>query len=327
MFICRLFHRDRPFEQIEARLLADGATTVGRDPNADWPLPDPEATLSRLHCTLTVENDRLFLRDTSTNGTLVEGEPVVRDTTVELRSRQSLHLGSLIIVVDKPSQGDAVGAATTLHAGLEIGRTPVPDRWIDGAQAPVAHRDGPLIEAFCEGAGLDVSGLSGEEPHELMRRVGAIYQQTVLGLATLMSDRARVKSQADLDRTTIAASANNPIKWTPSRKLGQALLSGNQPGFMAGEDAVRASFEDLGRHMAALAEGANAAANLTARTLAPDTIDAEAREQASLLRSLHVLRWETYLRRYNDLVAGDGDNALRRAFIEAYARSADDRLP
>jgi hypothetical protein len=25
MFICRLFHRDRPFEQIEARLLADGA--------------------------------------------------------------------------------------------------------------------------------------------------------------------------------------------------------------------------------------------------------------------------------------------------------------
>jgi predicted component of type VI protein secretion system len=47
MFICRLFHRDRPFEQIEARLLADGAITVGRDPNADWPLPDPEATLSR----------------------------------------------------------------------------------------------------------------------------------------------------------------------------------------------------------------------------------------------------------------------------------------
>jgi predicted component of type VI protein secretion system len=53
-----------------------------------------------------VENDRLFLRDTSTNGTLVDGEPVVRDTTVELRSRQSLHLGSLIIVVDKPSQGE-----------------------------------------------------------------------------------------------------------------------------------------------------------------------------------------------------------------------------
>ena len=327
MFICRLFHRDRPFEQIEARLLADGAITVGRDPNADWPLPDPEATLSRLHCTLTVENDRLFLRDTSTNGTLVEGEPVVRETAVELRSRQSLQLGSLIIVIDKPAEGEAVGAATTIHAGLEIARTPVPDRWVDGAPTPVAHRDGSLIEAFCEGAGLDVSGLSGEEPHELMRRVGAIYQQTVLGLATLMSDRARVKSQADLDRTTISASANNPIKWTPSRKLGQALLSGNEPGFMTGEDAVRASLDDLGRHMAALADGANAAANLTAQTLAPDAIDAEAREQAGLLRSLHALRWEIYLRRYNGLIAGDGDNTLRRAFLDAYARAAGDGQP
>jgi type VI secretion system FHA domain protein len=324
MYICRLFHHERPFEQIDARLLTEGAITIGRDPTADWPLPDPQATLSRIHCTLTVAGDGLWLRDSSTNGTLVDGAPVVRDEAVALRARQSLRLGELIILIDQPDAAETVGAATTLHAGLEIDRTPVPNQWTDAPLPPSAHRDGSLIEAFCEGAGLDVSALSGEEPHDLMRRAGAIYQQAVLGLATLMGDRARVKNQADLERTTISAGSNNPIKWTPSRRLGQALLSHAAPGFMGGEEAVRASFQDLGGHMAALAEGANAAANLTAQRLAPAAIEAEARAQASLLRGHQALRWDVYVGRYNALIAQEGESSLRRAFYEAYARAADD---
>lgn len=323
MYICRLFHHERPFEQIDARLLTEGAMTIGRDPTADWPLPDPQATLSRIHCTLTVDGDRLCIRDSSTNGTLVDGAPVPRDETVELRPRQSLRLGALILLIDQPDEAETAGLATTLHAGLEIDRTPVPDRWAEAPLTPAAHRDGSLIEAFCEGAGLDVSALSGEEPHDLMRRAGAIYQQAILGLATLMGDRARVKSQADLERTTILAGANNPIKWTPSRRLGHALLSHTEPGFMSGEEAVRASFQDLGGHMAALAEGANAAANLTAQKLAPTDIDAEARAQGGLLRSHQALRWDVYVGRYDALVAQDGENSLRRAFYEAYAHAAD----
>jgi type VI secretion system FHA domain protein len=204
---------------------------------------------------------------------------------------------------------------------------PSPDQWTEAPLPASPHRDASLIEAFCDGAGLDVSALSGEEPGELMRRAGAIYRQAVLGLATLMGDRARVKSQADLERTTISAGANNPIKWTPSRRLGQALLSQAEPGFMTGEEAVRASFEDLGGHMAALAEGANAAANLTAQTLAPAAIEAEARQQGGLLRSHQALRWDVYVGRYNALVAIDGEQSLRRAFYEAYARAADSPPP
>ena len=54
MYICRLFHKDQPFEQIDARIIAEGQITIGRDPDADWILTDADGTLSRLHCTLAV---------------------------------------------------------------------------------------------------------------------------------------------------------------------------------------------------------------------------------------------------------------------------------
>ena len=228
MFICRLFHHDRPFEQIEARLIAEGQTTVGRDPAADWSLTDPQGVLSRIHCTLSVEDGRLFLTDTSTNGTFLEGGArAPAHEPVELRARQSIRLGDLSILVDQP-QG-AAADATTLHGGLDLTPTPVPRDWSDPQPATRPHRDGSLIEAFCEGAGLDASSLSGQEPHELMTRIGAIYQQTVLGLATLMADRARVKSEAQLDRTTLGAQANNRSNGRPPAGSPRTCCAGRRP--------------------------------------------------------------------------------------------------
>lgn len=323
MFICRLFHHDRPFEQIEARLIAEGRTTVGRDPAADWSLDDPQGVLSRIHCTLAVEEGRLFLIDSSTNGTFLEGGVrAPAGEAVELHPRQSVRLGDLSILVDQP-QG-AAADATTLHGAQDLSPTPLPHDWSDAQPAPRPHRDGSLIEAFCEGAGLDASALSGQEPHELMTRIGVIYQQTVLGLATLMADRARMKGEAQLDRTTLGAQANNPFKWTPTRRLAQDLLCGAPAGFLSDAEAVRASFEDLGRHMAAMAQGASAAANLAVQTLSPDVIDAEARRQGSLLKSQQALRWEILNQRHAALTAAEdpAGGPLRHAFVEAYRLAA-----
>jgi predicted component of type VI protein secretion system len=323
-FICRLFHRDQPFEQVEARLLGDGEMTIGRDPAADWTLTDAHGTLSRIHCTLSVRNGRITLRDLSTNGTYLEnGERAPRDEAVALEPRQSIRLGALSILVDRAENEPIVGAsAVTVHAPLSAPHSPVPQDWTDGAPARPVHRDASLIEAFCEGAKLDASSLSSEDPVEMMKRIGAIYQQTVLGLSALMADRARIKREHELDRTTIGARDNNPFKWSPTRKLAQDLLRKNDAGFLSDADAVRASFEDLGRHLTAVAEGANAAADLAIRTLAPETIDAEARTQASLLKSRSALCWDIHAKRHADLIQdGQGDSALKRAFAEGYDRA------
>jgi predicted component of type VI protein secretion system len=315
MFMCRLFHRDRPFEQVECRLVSDGEITVGRD--ADWTLPDPDGVLSRIHLTLAVEAGRLFICDLSTNGTyLADGRRVPRDQPRELFPRDTLVLGALSILVDTPS------------AGVDDTVTTIPDAqptvlavdWSDAAKRTASHRDSSLIEAFCEGANLDVSALSSEDPQDLMRRVGAIYQQAVLGLATLMAERARLKGEYELDRTTINAAANNPFKWTPTRKLAQDLLCERGGGFLSDAEAVRASFEDLNTHIAALTRGADAAVSEAVQSLSPDAIEAEARAQGSLLRSRQALCWDILVRRYAAII--DPGQAAKTSFAEAYGRAS-----
>jgi predicted component of type VI protein secretion system len=325
MFVCRLFHRDQPFEQIEQRLIGEGQTTVGRDPSADWSLPDPDGVLSRVHLALMVEDGRLFVCDRSTNGTyFADGERAPRDQRREVLPRDTVRLGALTILVDEPSTAVIEDAAATLLTSASQPAIMSND-WIDPAPSAPPHRDISLIEAFCEGAKLDASSLSSEDPQELMRRVGAIYQQTILGLSLLMAERSRLKGEYDLDRTTISAASNNPFKWTPSRKLAQDLLCGNDVGFLSDVDAVRASFEDLAKHMRALAEGADAAANLVIQTLAPETIDAEAKEQgSSLLRSRQAVCWDILTRRHAALTTkGPAHGPLKQAFGAAYGRAAD----
>lgn len=320
MFVCRLFRRDRPFEQIEARLLSEGRMTLGRDPSADWPIEDADSVLSRIHCTLAVEEGRLLLYDSSTNGTFLDdGSRAPAGAPVELLPGQSLRLGALSVLVDRPDERPLASAeGTTIHGIPGGARTPLASDWSDPGPAPAtAHREGSLLEAFCEGAGLDASAFSGVEPHELMQRIGAVYQQTVLGLSALMADRTRLKDAVQLERTTIQAAQNNPFKWTPTRRLAQDLLCDGASEFLSGAEAVRASFEDLGHHMAGLSLGVDAMAQLAVDSLSPAEIDAEAKRQSSLLKSAQALRWEIHVQRHQKLTEGE---ALTRAFAEGYAR-------
>ena len=148
-----------------------------------------------------------------------------------------------------------------------------------------------------------------------MQRIGAVYQQTVLGLSALMADRARVKEAAQLERTTIQAAQNNPFKWTPTRRLAQDLLCDGASEFLSGADAVRASFDDLGRHMTGLSKGVDAMAQLVVDSLSPAAIEAEAKRQSSLLKGAQALRWDIHNQRHRDLVEG---GALTRAFAQGY---------
>jgi len=325
MFICRLFHRDHPFEQLEARLLADGRITLGRDTAADWPLEAADAAVSRVHCTLFVEEGRLYVCDSSTNGTyfadgrrLAPGEPVV------LAPQQSIHMGSLSLFIELANGQVATGAAfTTVQAPLSTNPVTIPDDWAESARPQMSQPNASLLEAFCEGARLDASVLSSEDPVDLMRRVGAVYQQAVLGLSALMADRARMKATYQVEGTTISAMDNNPFKWTHSRQLAQELLCGKSAGFLSAADAVHASFEDLSQHLTAMGEAANAAAELTMQTLAPEAIEAEAKGQASLLRGRAAACWDVLNRRYAALASHDPpeEGALQRAFSEAYGRA------
>ena len=318
MYVCRLFHRDRPFEQVEARVLGEGRITLGRDPAADWTVTAPDGVLSRLHCTLSVEDGRLWLHDLSTNGVFLgDGTRMPAGGVIELQTRQTIRFGALILLVDELHAPSAPVSATTISRGpTALGSSP--------SRSTPRAPDASLLEAFCQGARLDGSAFASEDPAELMRRAGAVYRETVLGLATLMEERARFKEEHALDRTTIRAARNNPFKWTSPRSVAEDLLLRDSPDFLHDETAVQASFADLHAHMAALAEGARSAAALAVDTLAPEAIQAEAQGEAGLLKSRAAACWDVHNRRHARLKAESGshDGVVRRAVSQAYAQAA-----
>lgn len=316
MVTLRLFHQSNPFEQIEARPLEDGEISLGRDLLADWTLSDPSRLLSRRHCTLELRDGRVSVRDLSANGVFVGSrrERPASGQALGVEPGEALRLGDLLIVVDH----DVADEAPTEPADPLA----IPSDWA-GASALEAHRptDGSLLDAFCAGARLDASAFAGEDPAEVMRRLGAVYQQMVLGLADLMNERTSVKAEYQLERTTVGPQGNNPFRWAPAQRVAIDLLRVRDDGFLSGPGAVRASFGDLKKHLLCMLFGVRAAVTSTLESLSPEVVEEQVRGRSFLARG--GAAWSEYARlhaQFAKAADNDPDSPINREFRAAYER-------
>src|SRR5207237_10407168 len=142
--------------------------------------------------------------------------------------------------------------------------------------------NGSLLEAFCEGAGLDASLLSSEDPTEIMRRAGAVYRQMVLGIGDLMAERDRARGQYKLSRTTIGGANNNPFKWAPTQRLAIDLLLAGESSFLSGPAALKASFRDVKKHLVATFAGLRASLRAAVDSFAPAAVEPAAAGRAGI---------------------------------------------
>lgn len=69
--------------------------TIGRSPDNDWILEDPEKYISSQHSQITCENGQYYITDLSTNGTFSNGaaEPIGKGNTVKLNDGDKFALG------------------------------------------------------------------------------------------------------------------------------------------------------------------------------------------------------------------------------------------
>lgn len=326
MYMLRLFDETDLTHPIDARLLRDGMLRIGRDPSSDWPIPDPDREISRSHCELSADSTSVMLRSTGTNGVFDDDSGVRHPdhVAVRLAMPSTLRIGRYRLVI-AAAPHEALGAGgenRTLVMTPPLGdSTIVPSEWSD-APAPVRRfSEGSLLEAFCEGAGLDVSLLSHEDPTEVMRRAGAVYRQMVLGVGDLMGERDRAKARYHLTRTTISGAGNNPFKWAPTQRLAIDLLLSGSNGFLSGPTALRASFQDIKRHLMATFSGLQASLRAAIDSFDPEHIDGAIADRASLLKSRASLQWQEVGTRHSELRRqldeGVG-GSLDCAFVEGY---------
>jgi len=331
MYLLRLFHRSDPVQPVGAHMLREGTTSVGRDPAADWAIPDPECGISRHHLEFDCRDGALVLRPLGANGVFRDGsgERLTDREDVPMALGDSVSFGPYRLVVDTAPFATRSGASfdrTMVFAAPFGEMRDVPSEWADGPDLPPMEGDGSLLEAFCEGAKLDVSALSDAEPTEIMRRAGAIYRQMVLGLGDLTGERSTAKADLRMDRTTIGACDNNPFKWAPTRRLATDLLLGQEAGFLSGPEAIKASFEDIKRHMLGTLSGFGAAMRAAVGLLSPAAIARRAESQSALLKSRAATCWAEYEKAHGELegqMLEAREGPVNEAFVAAYEQEMD----
>jgi predicted component of type VI protein secretion system len=331
MFLLRLFHQSDPVQPVGAHMLREGTTRVGRDPAADWAIPDPGCEISRHHLELECRAGALVLRPLGANGVFRDGsgERLPDREDVPMTLGDAVSFGPYRMVIDTVPFATRSGASferTMVFAAPFGEASDVPSDWADAEELPHLEGDGSLLEAFCEGAKLDVSALSDAEPTEIMRRAGAIYRQMVLGLGDLTGARSMAKADLRMDRTTIGAEDNNPFKWAPTRRLATDLLLGQEAGFLSGPEAIKASFEDIKMHMLGTLCGFGAAMRAALDLMSPAAIARRAESRAALLKSRAASCWAEYEQAHGELMAQvieQKDGPVSQAFAAAYEEELD----
>ncbi len=295
MITLRLFKSADPFQEIDSRPLESGSITLGRDASADWQIEDSKGDISRRHCTVRIYADVLYLCDHSKNGvwTGPERRRAPRETDHQIRVGETFHIGEYLVLVDQHQTDEYVSATAAIHASTSASIAPSTD---------YRGTDASMLEAFCDGAGVDRASFIGEDPAALMARLGALYRQAVDDLSILLGDRAALKDSLHLDRTTISARDNNPLKWSTPERVAVDLIKERETGFLKGADAMRASFEDLRRHNASLMAGSSAAVAFVLRELAPEAVEAVSQKPQALgFLSRGDAQWKAYQTRHKAL--------------------------
>jgi predicted component of type VI protein secretion system len=339
MVTLRLFHTANPFRPIETRTVSEGEIAVGRDPGVDWHIADAACELSRRHLAIIVNNDGLRVRDMSANGVFVgrDRRRVARDVEVQIKGDEPIHLGQFMIVAEQApvpaNDGRVVTGDAPMDAPFHSPMLLEPELCAStfsvrsGWAAPSGDRaklpDAALLEAFCEGAGLDASVFAGEAPEEVMRRAGAAYQQAVAGLCDLMSERTSLKSAYRMDRTTVSAADNNPFKWADAHRVAVDLLRAGNGSFLSGAAAINESFRDLKKHLLCLMAGSRAAVAATLDEVSPAKVEETVKGQSMLFQTKVEASWREFLKahaRTSVEARENADSAINRAFKAGYER-------
>jgi len=179
--------------------------------------------------------------------------------------------------------------------------------------------------AFYEGAGFTPEEM--KLPPDAMYRLGVLYRQVVLGLADIMQDRATFKDEFRVERTQLSMGRNNPLKHLPAFEAAKVVIGQPLPGFMDGEEAVRASFEDIKKHQMAMLAGVQNALTTAFSRLAPAEMEklvavAESQKKG-FLGKRGIDRWSIYVTVYENLRKDATSNAngiMSSAFREGYEK-------
>ncbi len=187
----------------------------------------------------------------------------------------------------------------------------------------------PILRAFCEGAGLQLSDTSGMDAEQLAYELG----KTVRGVADetirMLRDRANVKQFTRVgERTMRSVNGNNPLKFMPDvdQALDARFLT-PRDGFVTGAEGMETALADIREHQIAVVAALQPALASVLQGLSPEEIEDSNAEDGKIFTpvSKRGRAWDKFVARWDEK-AKRGDHGMLDTFLEAFARAYRDAL-
>jgi type VI secretion system protein ImpI len=106
--------------------LDQGEMVIGRSPDADWQIDDPDMFVSRAHCRISARQDGYVVTDTSSSGLFIDNSdsPLGAGNSVALQHGMRLRLGDYVLGVeihDSESRPDSPRPPASSRAPVNLG--------------------------------------------------------------------------------------------------------------------------------------------------------------------------------------------------------------
>jgi FHA domain-containing protein len=191
--------------------------------------------------------------------------------------------------------------------------------------AAPAAANAELLRALLAGAGLKEDAIPGGLTPELMRNVGRLLHEATRGLLDLLAARASTKRQVRADMTMIAASDNNPLKFSPDLEAALAhFLVPRGRGFMPPLRAVDDAYEDLRSHQQGFVAGMRSALAVVLARFDPHALEQRAAEQSMVDSFLPTNRkaklWDQFGQLYGE-ISKEAENDFHTLFGEEFLKA------
>jgi type VI secretion system protein ImpI len=320
---------------------------IGRSESNDWVLRDPDRYVSSRHAEIEHRAGTWWLRDTSTNGTFVNGsdEALGPDQLHRLAHGDRLRVGGYEIEVEISGGNDFLAQepppapvvdlehnpeVRRFMATRRLERQPVPRPAVTAAPAaPVASARAreeqdlwPGLVSFCKGAGIDPRALPAEVRSSALAQAGQLLRETLVGFSELARTRADFASEFNIASGARRRDATSPLlKLAAVEQILELLLAGRGPGDSRAVDDVRAQFARARQHEIAIAAAMRAAVVALLQKLDPEELEQQlGRRTAGATPDLQARLWERYRELFR-ASAQTGDAGLPAAFLAAFARA------
>lgn len=301
--------------------------TIGRAPECDWVLDDPQRLVSRQHARVQWQGGQCLWTDLGTNSTLVNGKPMPQGQVVPLRVGDQLKLAEFLIEIEPaPAHWNDLDALMPVQQedplmSLAPASPPVLDidQLLAGLEpAPVS----PVIEdeatpvlaqrMYVGQQGTPAQspdyarGNSGASSSAEADRLAALLTVSVQGLMQLLQARRIFKEELGGSLTSISGKGNNPLKFAaPIDEVLARLLADGNPGYLSGEEAIAQASKDLLEHMHLSVTRIQALVEQVQSNLDPKAIEREAEQSGAfgiaLANSRKARCWDLYCQRYQKL--------------------------